>query len=162
MVKIRWGDRSAITRSHTLASPVDAPRPIAAVAGSLLRSVDVSRGVRLLGVSVANLVDALPGAATYQLVFDLLPAGAHAGAVLPAGDKEAGRGGTPLVRTPRWDAAADAVARVRARYGAGAVASATLIGPGGMSVRRRGDTQWGPRGAGIDDPPVRGRDGPPP
>ncbi len=72
-VKLRFGDFTQITRSHTLDGPVDATPAIGAVAAALLDSVDLSRGVRLLGVSLSGL--AAPGAGT-QLRLDLDAAGA--------------------------------------------------------------------------------------
>ena len=54
-VKLRFGDFTQITRSHTLDGPVDATPAIGAVAAALLDSVDLSRGVRLLGVSLSGL-----------------------------------------------------------------------------------------------------------
>ena len=53
-VKLRFGDFSQITRSHTLDCPVDATPAIGAVAAALLDCVDLSRGVRLLGVSLSG------------------------------------------------------------------------------------------------------------
>ena len=67
-VKLRFGDFTQMTRSHTLDGPVDATPAIGAVAGALLESVDLSRGVRLLGVSLSGLAD--PGEGT-QLRLDL-------------------------------------------------------------------------------------------
>ena len=54
-VKIRFGDFSLITRSHTMGTPIDASPAIGAVAGALLDSVDLKMGVRLLGVSLSGL-----------------------------------------------------------------------------------------------------------
>ena len=53
-VKIRFGDFSLITRSHTMGSPIDATPAIGAVAAALLDSVDLRSGVRLLGVSLSG------------------------------------------------------------------------------------------------------------
>ena len=66
-VKIRFGDHSTITRSHSVSAAVDSPRAIGAVAGALLDGVDLSPGVRLLGVSVSGLVRG--GADVHQLSF---------------------------------------------------------------------------------------------
>jgi DNA polymerase-4 len=72
IVKLRFGDFTQITRSHTLDGPVDATPAIAAVASALLDSVDLTRGVRLLGVSLSGLAE--PGGGT-QLRLDLEPVG---------------------------------------------------------------------------------------
>ena len=64
-IKVRFHDFQTITRSHTLAAPVDTGHAIAEVASSLLEQVDPSSGVRLFGVSVSNLQE---GAA--QLTLD--------------------------------------------------------------------------------------------
>ena len=53
-VKIRFGDFSLITRSHTMSTPIDASPAIGAVAAALLDSVDLKLGVRLLGVSLSG------------------------------------------------------------------------------------------------------------
>ena len=75
-VKLRFGDFTQITRSHTLDGPVDATPAIAAVASALLDTVDLARGVRLLGVSLSGLAD--PGGGT-QLRLDLETVGEGAG-----------------------------------------------------------------------------------
>lgn len=54
-IKVRFHDFQTITRSHTVAAPVDTGTAIARVAASLLTQVDPSPGVRLFGVSVSNL-----------------------------------------------------------------------------------------------------------
>ncbi len=58
-IKVRRHDFSTLTRSRTLLSATDRPELIASVAQSLLGAVDVTNGVRLLGVGVAGLTDAL-------------------------------------------------------------------------------------------------------
>jgi hypothetical protein len=88
---------------------------ISRVAGELLDAVDVAEGVRLLGVSVSNLADD-DGA---QLSLD------------------------ELASEP-WDGVADAVDRVRARFGDDAVGPAATLGKGGLRLKRSGDQQWGP------------------
>jgi DNA polymerase-4 len=58
-IKVRRHDFSTLTRSRTLLSATDRAEVISAVAGSLLGAVDVTDGVRLLGVGVAGLTDVL-------------------------------------------------------------------------------------------------------
>jgi len=151
-VKLRFGDFTQITRSHTLDGPVDATPAIAAVAAALLDGVDLSRGVRLLGISLSGLAE--PGAGT-QLRMDLGTPdppptaqngpdartepgdGAQAGAL-----REAGREAERLQET--WGSVTGAVGAIRARYGGEAVGPASLVTPEGIRVRRRGEAQWGP------------------
>jgi DNA polymerase-4 len=141
-VKVRFGDHSTITRSHTVAKTVDSPRAIGAVAAALLDGVDLSTGVRLLGVSVSGL--ARGGTAPEQLSFsDTLAAVAADGG---------GQGSTPVpdpvdAAGQGWEEVEAAVTAIRTRYGHDSVGPATLIGPSGLGVKRRGDTQWGPSAA---------------
>jgi DNA polymerase-4 len=58
VLKVRYGDFRTITRSRTLAAPTDRTADIAATARTLLAGVDVTAGIRLLGVSVQQLVEA--------------------------------------------------------------------------------------------------------
>jgi DNA polymerase-4 len=117
-VKVRFHDFRTITRSATLPAPVDGGSAITRVASALLEQVDPTAGVRLLGVSVSGLAR---GAAR-QLTLD---------------EAEA----------PSWDDANHAIDRIRARFGRAAIGPATLAGPAGVRVKRRGDQQWGPDSA---------------
>ena len=170
-VKLRFGDFTQITRSHTLDGPVDATTAIAAVAAALLDSVDLSRGVRLLGVSLTGLAE--PGGGT-QLRLDLEPT--RDGSVRDGGPDGAGApdpgstgGRVPADRAPSevlqdagrhaerlqetWGSVTGAVDAIRARYGGEAVGPASLVTPDGIRVRRRGEAQWGPsRPEGPDTP----------
>jgi DNA polymerase-4 len=119
-VKVRFGDFSTITRSATLPTATDSGHRIAQVSQDLLDAVDVAPGVRLLGIGVSHLGD--PGAE--QLSFDDLAA--------PQGDGEG------------WTAAESALDAVRARFGAEAIGPASLTGPKGLRIARRGQQQWGP------------------
>ena len=58
-LKIRRHDFSTQTRSTTLRSPIDSPDAIARLARGLLDSIDLTGGIRLLGVGVAGLTDTL-------------------------------------------------------------------------------------------------------
>jgi DNA polymerase-4 len=121
-LKVRFGDMSTITRSHSLADPVDEGPVVARVALELLGGVDVRPGVRLLGVSVSGLTSATDRGAQ-QLSFTDLDGGCD------------GRGG----------AASEALDAVRARFGTQALGPASIAGPDGVDVKQKGDTQWGPR-----------------
>ena len=54
-VKVKHPDFSLRTRSATLNAPVQTPRLLAQTAQQLLAALDVSGGIRLLGVGVSNL-----------------------------------------------------------------------------------------------------------
>ncbi len=58
-VKIRRPDFSLQTRSTTLRSPTDSPDAVVGLARGLLDGIDLTGGIRLLGVGVAGLTDAL-------------------------------------------------------------------------------------------------------
>ncbi len=55
-VKVRFHDHATITRSQTASDLVQTAPELARLAMALLERVDVGQGVRLLGVSVSNLV----------------------------------------------------------------------------------------------------------
>jgi DNA polymerase-4 len=179
-VKLRFGDFTQATRSHTLDGPVTATPAIAAVADALLDGVDVGKGVRLLGVSLTGLTD--PGGGTQlQLELDVggasgdrAPDGGPGGGPGPG---RAGRAGRPdpgtddpaveredTARTAarlqeEWASVTDAVDAVRARYGGEAVGSASLVTPDGIRVRKRGEAQWGPTAPRGPDSGELGPDG---
>ncbi len=50
-IKVKFGDFTLITRSHSMSAPIDASPAVGAVAGALLDAVDLKTGVRLLGAS---------------------------------------------------------------------------------------------------------------
>jgi DNA polymerase-4 len=145
VLKVRFGDFATITRSQTLPGAVDTGPVIARVAATLLDQVDISAGVRLLGLSASNLVR---GAAR-QLSLDMsgpthgtadgTADGSEppAAAWRPSRDEPAGAG---------WDNASRAVDEVRLRFGDGAVGPAILLDERGLKIKRQGDTQWGPDG----------------
>jgi DNA polymerase-4 len=120
VLKVRFADFRTITRSATVAQPIDGGRAIAAVAKRLLDAVDVSPGVRLLGVSVTGLSE---GGGQLSL-------------------EDGGPGS--------WSAATGAVDAIRSRYGDDAIVPAALAGPAGVRVKRRGDQQWGPGSDGSE------------
>jgi DNA polymerase-4 len=155
-LKVRFGDFSTITRSHSLPGPLLSASEIAQVSGSLLRGLDVSPGVRLIGVSVSSL-EPRDTAGGRQLELLSIAAGAADGNELAAVSDEAGSGRqfTPAIGGNSLEvaSAAMAIARgevdtaigaIRERYGAGAVGPAAVAGPAGLHVKRLGDAQWGP------------------
>ena len=54
-VKVKYGDHTAVSRSHTLPWGVDTGSSIAAIASVLLDTVDLRDGVRLFGISASAL-----------------------------------------------------------------------------------------------------------
>lgn len=53
-LKVRYGDFSNVTRSRTVATPVDTTQSIVPVTEELLADIDVQRGVRLAGIGLRN------------------------------------------------------------------------------------------------------------
>jgi DNA polymerase-4 len=160
-LKVRFGDFTTLTRSHTFSSPQAGGPVLAKAAAALLGSLDVKAGVRLLGVSASGLVPskAAPGD---QLSLDLGPAAPVGEEAAPSGRGEGSWGGrqvTPQqakggsgaggarVTEAGWSKASEAVDAVRARFGDTAVGPAVLLSGGGLRLKRRGDGQWGPGAA---------------
>jgi DNA polymerase IV len=123
-LKVRYGDFVTKTRSRTNALSVSDGPSIASLASDLLREVDLSPGVRLLGVGVSSLSEA-GTAPSEQLSLDLHD------------DRGPERG-------RRAASAVEAVDAIRDRFGAASVGPAALVGDSGLRVKRPGDTQWGP------------------
>ncbi len=118
-LKVRFGDFRTITRSRTVKAPVDTAASITRLALELLGAVDVSPGVRLLGVSMGNLVE-----------------GRGEQLSLTSAQERSG--------DPVEEALADVVDEVRRRFGDRAVGPGSLLGARGVEVKREGDQQWGP------------------
>lgn len=117
-LKVKYADFSQVTRSHTLPEATDRSRRIGAVARQLLAGLDVTAGVRLLGVSVSGFNDLHEH---HQLSFDEFE---------PVDDQ--------------WVEAEATVDAIRERFGHNAIAPAVLMDQNKVHVRRRGDRQWGP------------------
>ncbi len=133
-LKVKFGDFTMITRSHSMVTPVDSAPAIGAIATALLESVDLSKGMRLLGVSLSGFGTT---GANEQLSWDLGGTG--------IGDTRMMRAGDEAERLQQsWGGISAAVDSIRARYGHGSVGSASMVGPDGLRVRQRGDAQWGP------------------
>lgn len=98
-LKVRFGDFRTITRSCTVNEPLDRGHDLAGVVRRLLATVDVSAGVRLLGVGVSSLTEA----GSVQLRLD--------------------------ERGPGWAEVTRAVDAVRRRFGEDAVLPATVVSP---------------------------------
>jgi DNA polymerase-4 len=118
-VKVRDGAFNTRTRSRTFASLLADGPSISSIAQALLEEMDLSRGVRLLGIGVSNLS-------------------------VRAGAEQLSLGGDES-RSRRC--ATEALDAVRERFGEASVGPLALLKPGrGLAVKRRGDQQWGPGG----------------
>jgi DNA polymerase-4 len=131
-LKIRYGDFVTLTRSRTCPTELSDGPLIAAIAAALLAALDVSPGVRLLGVGVSNL-SAAGSHRAEQMSFEL--------AAAP---------GPPAPES--WHRASGAVDAVRDRFGEEAVGPARLLAAGGIQIKRPGDTQWGPSARDTNHP----------
>ncbi len=116
-IKVRFHDFRTITRASTVPHAVDTGPAILQAAATLLHELDVSSGVRLLGVSASGLTSRSVEQLTLGIDQD---------------DDGA------------WDHASEAIDAIRRRFGPEAIAPASLAGPGGVRVARRGAQQWSP------------------
>ena len=148
-VKVKYPDFSLRTRARTLAEPIQTPRLLASVAHELVTRLDLSAGIRLLGVAVSSIsetsapsaqgtagvgVEAAPAAgAQLQLELDV---GRHLGGV-SASAKNAEPGLTGDAELDRR--LADALDAIRGRFG-GAVIS---HGAAGLRDDAPGERRWG-------------------
>lgn len=150
-LKLRFADFRTVTRSRTLPDPVDTAPVVLDTARALLEEPELAalveeRGVRLLGVSLANLVEP---------VGEQLALFGGAAAPVPAAPATASPSPTAVATTspstPRLPTRpntertlAAAMDAIRDKFGDKAVGPAVLAGKDGLRVKRRGDTQWGP------------------
>jgi len=134
-LKVRFGDFTTVSRSRTLDGATDSGSTLRDVGWDLLSDLPVSRGVRLLGLGVTNLVNGEWGE---QLVLDIT----GSSTVDPTRQGVAAQGPTSDDREA-VDVAVDAIRR---RFGDGIIGPGRLA-PGGPTP---GSQRWGPD-----------RDGPP-
>ena len=119
-VKIRFAGFETITRAVTVAGGVSTSHAIVAAVEPLLRAVDPSSGVRLLGVSASNFTSAGQQLSLDDVLDDRLDDEHH------------------------WLLAEETVDAIRKRFGASAIGPASAVGDHGLRVVRRGAQQWGP------------------
>jgi DNA polymerase-4 len=138
-VKVRYADRTTITRSHTAGGALRAPHTIAAIAQALVDALELPQGVRLIGVSVSGL-DRADGDFVRQLSFASLE---DASVVDAPSDEE----------DQAWRQVSEAMSAIRARYGQGSVGPAALVGPDGLEAKQRGESHWGPEAEPVTSSP---------
>lgn len=135
-LKVRYRSFHTITRSRTVARPTDDASEIMAVADELLSKLDLTEGVRLLGVGVAGLVTGFADQLTFDDILSSDGAPTH---------------------TSRENSSRDAaIDEIRDRFGAAAITRARLASktpdesatPAGsrseIRIKTTGDQQWGP------------------
>ena len=142
-VKVRWPDFSSVSRSRTLNGATDRVEAVAQIAKELLDGLEVSQGVRLLGVGVSGLVQV-----AQEPLFELEVA--QPGRVLEETELPRPRHGSG------WPAGADVF---HAEFGPGWVWGSGL---GRVTVRfETADTGPGPvRTFAVDDPALTTRPSP--
>ena len=113
-LKVRFAGFRTVTRSTTLDSSVDTGPELVAALKPLLRALDVSAGVRLLGVSTSNFAPP-----SQQL------------SLLDEAPETASR-------------TAGTIDEIRERFGSSAIGPASSISGHGLRVVRKGAQQWGP------------------
>jgi DNA polymerase-4 len=128
-LKLRYGDFTTLSRSHTFPGPQVTGPGLWAAGKALLDALDIGGGVRLLGMSASGLLPAgcSPG--------EQLQLALGADVVASAGEPVAlagTLGGTmpSQARRPDWVKASAAVDAVRARFGQGAVQPAVSVARG--------------------------------
>lgn len=138
-LKVRFGDFKTITRAHSMSRPLATASEIARIAVALLEPVEVSVGVRLIGVSVSGLEEPAAGGdqTSEQLSFG-------ASEIDPQGSEGSGARGRGRPRREAREEVERAVDLIRRRYGQGSVGPAVVVGREGLKVKRPGDSQWGP------------------
>ncbi|MCL4422398.1 MAG: DNA polymerase IV [Actinobacteria bacterium] len=117
MLKLRLADLSHRTRATMLDRAVSDSIQIGRAANFLLSSSGIEAPIRLLGISVSALE------------------GAHQEVQLPLFSEVGNRACHDLAGT---------VKAVRNRFGSAAIGPASLVRAGGLELKRRGETQWGP------------------
>lgn len=122
-IKVRFAGFHTVSRSVTPGSAIDTGPELVAELKPLLQALDVSVGVRLLGVAASNFAER-------QQQLSLLDAGA---------------GGADSIRS------AAAIDEIRERFGAAAIGPASSITKEGLRIVRKGAQQWGPDQERIDE-----------
>jgi DNA polymerase-4 len=132
-VVVRFDDLESVSRSQTLPFGIDDEAAIAVIAQALVRSVDVSRSVRLLGLYASSFLERSDN--QVQLSFDVATEGdVRQGAIASSREHQ-------VTSTSLRDALDD----IRRRYGASSVGVASDLAPQGLRIeRQRGSHAFGP------------------
>lgn len=134
-VVLRFDDLASLSRSQTLPFGVDDESALTAVAQALVRSVDLSRPVRLLGLYASSFLERSEN--QVQLSFDV-----GAGSDRRHEAIEHSRGHQVASASLR-----DALDDIRRRYGASSVGVASDLASRGLRIeRQRGSHAFGPEG----------------
>ena len=128
-LKVRFAGFETITRSITLPNPIATAAAILAAVDPLLGQIDLSAGVRLIGIHASSF-----GEVVEQL------------SLLDWPDNAVGNGSTDVIQPAAhdWVDASDAIDAIRRRFGADAIGPASAANTGGLRLVRKGAQQWGP------------------
>ena len=122
-LKVRFAGFETITRSVTVSRGVSTAHSIVAEIEPLLKAIDVSSGVRLLGVSVSNFTSS-----AQQLSLDDLLCETTSNSL----------------DDHQWQLAEETVDAIRKRFGATAIGPVSAVSERGLRVVQRGAQHWGP------------------
>ena len=117
-LKVRLTNFSTLVRSVTLPNPTDSGKVIARETITLLDTVDLAIGVRLLGIGASNFAQSKDG---LQLSFD----------EIDTNDRE-------------WRETEDAIDFIRSKYGPDSIGLVSTLTEKGLNSKKRGIQQWGP------------------
>ena len=134
-IVLRFDDLESLSRSQTLSFGVDDEAALTAVSQALVRSVDINRPVRLLGLYATSFLERSRNQVQLSFAVD-------------AGSNDRQRA-VDESREHQVSAAAlrDALDDIRRRYGARAVGTAADLGGEGLRIeRQRGSHAFGPEG----------------
>ncbi len=115
---LKYSDFTRITRQIKLASPSNDPRTFLKEARSILSQIDVSSGIRLIGVSASGLLEA--GGIEDQLSFEEIN-----------------------LEYESQDNLIEAIDEIRAKYGLNSLGPASINGSNTLKAKEHGDNQWG-------------------
>ena len=123
-VKVKYRDFSLITRSHTMPTAIDTGAAVGAVGAALLDGVDISPGVRLLGVSVSGLQ---PTLSIQQLTFDLSAAPPTESSSEPEGVSANENTLRAAQLQSSWQEVTAAIDAIREKFGLSSVGTAAMV-----------------------------------
>ena len=134
-VVLRFDDLESLSRSQTLPFGIDDESALTSVAQALVRSVDLSRPVRLLGLYASSFLERSDN--QVQLSFD----------VVTEGDQR----NEAIEQSREYQVSSaslrDALDDIRRRYGASSVGVASDLASQGLRIeRQRGSHAFGPEG----------------